>query len=72
MADERWTERPLACVVVEEGSEPTVDDLQQFLRARVPRWCVPEEFVYIDEVPKTRSAASSGTIADRRRAGSTS
>jgi fatty-acyl-CoA synthase len=51
--DERWTERPLACVVVEEGSSPSPEELGEHLLQRVAKWQVPEEFAFIDEVPKT-------------------
>src|SRR5436309_12287336 len=51
--DERWTERPLACVVLNEGASATPEDLCDHLRSRVAKWWLPEEFAFIDEVPKT-------------------
>jgi fatty-acyl-CoA synthase len=51
--DERWTERPLACVVLKEGEQATAEDLCEHLRPRVAKWWIPEEFAFIDEVPKT-------------------
>jgi fatty-acyl-CoA synthase len=51
--DERWTERPLACVVLSEGASATPEDLTEHLRPRVAKWWLPEEFAFIDEVPKT-------------------
>jgi fatty-acyl-CoA synthase len=51
--DERWTERPLACVVLRDGSQAEPDDLAAFLRDRVAKWWVPDEFAFLDEVPKT-------------------
>jgi fatty-acyl-CoA synthase len=51
--DERWTERPLACVVIKEGEEVSPEDLAEHLRPRVAKWWLPDEFAYIDEVPKT-------------------
>jgi len=51
--DERWSERPLAAVVLEEGSTTTPDDLVAFLMDRVSKWWVPERWSIIDEVPKT-------------------
>src|SRR3954447_12433461 len=51
--DERWGERPLACVVP-AGDEPCdPDELREHLRAHVAKWWVPEQVVFIDEVPKT-------------------
>jgi fatty-acyl-CoA synthase len=51
--DDRWTERPLACVVLREGSRAEPGDLAAFLRERVAAWWVPDEFAFLDEVPKT-------------------
>jgi fatty-acyl-CoA synthase len=51
--DEKWSERPLACVVLEDGEELTVDELASFLADRVPKWWIPKDMEVIDEVPKT-------------------
>jgi fatty-acyl-CoA synthase len=49
----KWSERPLACVVAAEGAELTREDVLDFLDGRVPKWWVPDDVVFIDEVPKT-------------------
>ena len=51
--DERWGERPLACVVPEEGAALDAAELRSFLESRVAHWWVPERVEFIDEVPKT-------------------
>jgi fatty-acyl-CoA synthase len=51
--DERWSERPLACVVVKEGEDLSTEELTAHLKERVAKWWVPDEFAFIDEVPKT-------------------
>jgi fatty-acyl-CoA synthase len=51
--DERWSERPCACVVRREGSELDADGLREFLRERVAKWWLPERVEFIAEVPKT-------------------
>lgn len=51
--DEKWDERPLACVVLKEGASATVEQLRAFLAGRVAKWWVPERWAFIDEVPKT-------------------
>jgi fatty-acyl-CoA synthase len=53
VADEHWGERPLATVVLAEGSTATAADLREFLAGRVPRWQLPERWSFIAEVPKT-------------------
>jgi fatty-acyl-CoA synthase len=51
--DERWTERPLACVVRVEGSAITAEELRGFLGEHVAAWQLPERWAFVDEVPKT-------------------
>jgi fatty-acyl-CoA synthase len=51
--DVRWDERPLACVVLKEGSNATVEDLNNFLATKVAKWWLPERWTFIKEVPKT-------------------
>jgi fatty-acyl-CoA synthase len=56
VADAKWGERPLACVVLRADVAPTADtkvDLLAFLEPRVPRWWLPDEIVFIDQIPKT-------------------
>ena len=51
--DERWSERPLVAVVLEDGSTASADELVEFLSGRVSRWWLPERWAFISEVPKT-------------------
>ena len=50
---ERWVERPLACVVLQPGAELTKEEVLAFLEPRVAKWWLPDDVVFIDEVPKT-------------------
>jgi fatty-acyl-CoA synthase len=49
----KWSERPLACVVVKQGEQLSKDEVLDFLRERLTKWQVPDDVVFIDEVPKT-------------------
>jgi fatty-acyl-CoA synthase len=51
--DDKWGERPLASVVLTEGTTTTVADIREWLGDKIPRWQVPERWAVIDEVPKT-------------------
>lgn len=53
MPDERWDERPLACVVLREGASTTPEELSAFLDGRVAKWWVPERWAFVSEIPKT-------------------
>jgi fatty-acyl-CoA synthase len=50
---QKWSERPLACVVLKPGEELTAEEVLGYLRPKVARWQVPDEVVFIEEVPKT-------------------
>jgi fatty-acyl-CoA synthase len=49
----RWDERPLACVVVRPGEALSKDEVLDHLRTKLAKWQLPDDVVFIDEVPKT-------------------
>jgi fatty-acyl-CoA synthase len=51
--DPRWQERPLAAVVLRADRDAAPGELREFLEGKVAHWQVPENFTYIEEVPKT-------------------
>ncbi|MCW2779528.1 MAG: fadD9 [Frankiales bacterium] len=51
--DERWDERPLACVVLAPGASATAEELRDFLADKIAKWQLPERWAFIDAVPKT-------------------
>ena len=53
VAHAKWSERPLACVVVKPGEELTKEELLEFLEPRMAKWWLPDDVAFIDEVPKT-------------------
>ena len=52
---ERWVERPLACVVANAESQGKLqkDDVLDFIRDKFASWWMPDDVVFIDEIPKT-------------------
>jgi len=51
--DERWDERPLACVVVADGQSVGAAEIKNWLDDKIVKWWMPERWTFIDEVPKT-------------------
>jgi fatty-acyl-CoA synthase len=51
--DERWGERPLACVVRASGQSVSPAELRAYLSSRVVKWWLPEQWAFVDEVPRT-------------------
>jgi acyl-CoA synthetase (AMP-forming)/AMP-acid ligase II len=49
----KWQERPLATVVLKSDASATKEELIEFLTPRVAKWWLPDDVVFIDEVPKT-------------------
>ena len=66
MPDERWTERPLACVVLDDGADADTGALRKHLASRMAGWQVPDSFAFIDEVPKTSVGKFDKKVLRRR------
>jgi fatty-acyl-CoA synthase len=75
--DERWAERPLCCVVLRDEQDASADQLVEHLRSRVAKWWLPDEFAFVEEIPKTsvgkfdkkvlRGRLAEGTLGGRVR-----
>jgi acyl-CoA synthetase (AMP-forming)/AMP-acid ligase II len=50
---ERWSERPLACVVLKPDQETTKEELLAWLEPKVAKWWIPDDVVFVEEIPKT-------------------
>ncbi|HEY0127118.1 MAG TPA: long-chain fatty acid--CoA ligase [Blastococcus sp.] len=53
IAHPKWDERPLACVVLNEGETATEQEILEYLEPQVAKWWLPDAVEFIDEVPKT-------------------
>jgi fatty-acyl-CoA synthase len=51
--DDRWDERPMACVVRRADSAVTTSELRTWLAERTAKFWLPERWTLIAEVPKT-------------------
>jgi fatty-acyl-CoA synthase len=51
--DEKWGERPMAVVVLREGSDGNADELRDHLSKHFAKWQLPERFEFIDGIPRT-------------------
>jgi fatty-acyl-CoA synthase len=49
----KWMERPLACVVLKPGQSLDRAELLAYLRQSVSSWQLPDDVIFIDEIPKT-------------------
>ena len=52
--DEKWSERPLACVVAKPGQTPQAEELaSHLLKMGFAKWQVPDRYEWIASVPRT-------------------
>lgn len=51
---DKWLERPLACAVAADPEHPPAkEELREFLAGRFPKWWLPDDYVFLPEIPKT-------------------
>ncbi len=50
-----WQERPLACVVPNDAHGQTLQkaEILDYIRPRFAPWWLPDDVVFLDEIPKT-------------------
>ena len=55
LPDEKWQERPLACVVPQPDAADNItkEEIQDYLKDKVAKWWIPDEIVFMQELPKT-------------------
>ena len=49
----KWDERPLLIVVKKSGAEVGKDSILKFYEGKVARWCVPDDVVFVEQLPHT-------------------
>ncbi|MGE5511587.1 MAG: long-chain-fatty-acid--CoA ligase [Bacteroidota bacterium] len=57
----KWTERPLLVVVKAKGAEPTKESILAQLATKLARWQLPDDVVFVDQIPLT----ATGKISKR-------
>ena len=49
----KWDERPLLVVVLKPGVNATREEILGFMRGKTANWWLPDEVVFVDEIPHT-------------------
>ncbi|MGY2488439.1 long-chain fatty acid--CoA ligase [Cupriavidus sp. CP313] len=49
----KWQERPLLIIVKRGGTDVTREDLLAHLRSRVAKWWIPDDVIFVEELPRT-------------------
>jgi acyl-CoA synthetase (AMP-forming)/AMP-acid ligase II len=53
--DEKWGEVPVAYVALKPGPSASADELIEHCRARLARFKVPKDIVFVDALPRNPS-----------------
>ncbi len=51
--DPKWSERPLACVVLKPDKKITPEELRAHLSAHFAKWQLPDRFEFLSSIPRT-------------------
>ena len=62
----RWGERPLLILVRKEGGDAGRQEILDWLKDRVAKWWVPDDVVYVDEIPHTATGKIQKTELRKR------
>jgi fatty-acyl-CoA synthase len=49
----KWDERPLLIIVLKPGESATKEDILSFMEGKIARWWMPDDVVFVDEIPHT-------------------
>jgi fatty-acyl-CoA synthase len=49
----KWDERPVLVVVLKSGQKATRDDILGFMAGKIAAWWMPDDVVFVDEIPHT-------------------
>jgi len=58
----KWDERPLLVVVPKEGQTVSKDELLAFLQGKVANWWLPDDVVFVAEIPHTATGKIQKTV----------
>ncbi len=49
----KWTERPLAAVVLKPGKSATKEELAAHIEGRFAKFCLPDDYLFMAQIPRT-------------------
>jgi acyl-CoA synthetase (AMP-forming)/AMP-acid ligase II len=49
----KWDERPLLIIVRKAGSDVSAHDILEHLKPRIAKWWLPDDIVFVNEIPHT-------------------
>jgi fatty-acyl-CoA synthase len=58
----KWDERPLLVIVLKEGQSASKDELLGFLNGKIANWWMPDDVVFVREIPHTATGKIQKTV----------
>jgi 3-(methylthio)propionyl---CoA ligase len=62
----KWGERPLLIVVLKQGQTASKQDMLAFLQDKIAKWWLPDDVVFVDEIPHTATGKIQKTALRER------
>jgi fatty-acyl-CoA synthase len=62
----KWDERPLLIVVLKKDQSANKDEILSFMRGKIANWWMPDEVVFVDEIPHTATGKIQKTALRER------
>jgi fatty-acyl-CoA synthase len=62
----KWDERPLLVVVLKKDQTATKDEILRFMQGKVANWWMPDEVVFVDDIPHTATGKIQKTALRER------
>jgi fatty-acyl-CoA synthase len=62
----KWDERPLLIVVLKKGQQAGKEEILKFMQGKVAKWWLPDDVVFVDEIPHTATGKIQKTVLRER------
>ena len=62
----KWDERPLLIIVLKKDQAATRDEILRFMQGKIASWWMPDEVVFVDEIPHTATGKILKTVLRER------
>ena len=62
----KWDERPLLVIVPKKGQTASKDEIFKFMHGKIASWWMPDDVVFVDEIPHTATGKIQKTVLRER------
>jgi fatty-acyl-CoA synthase len=62
----KWDERPLLVIVLKKDMSATRDEILGFMKDKIASWWIPDEVVFVEEIPHTATGKIQKTVLRQR------